>query len=34
MESIAKKLGLRTPSFYHYFPGGQTEMILAVAKHS
>lgn len=33
MESVARQLGVRTPSLYHHFPGGRDEMILAVATH-
>lgn len=31
MGSVARALGIRTPSLYHHFPGGRDEMVLAIA---
>ena len=33
LDRIARKIGVRTPSLYHHFPGGKHELFLAVVEH-
>lgn len=32
MERVAKRIGIRTPSLYHHFPGGKQELLLALVE--